>query len=210
MSDIKKVAVLGSGMVGSVLAGGFKELGYKVSIGSRDGKKVEKWEGEVGTFDQVSKDADLVVLAVRGDASEQVVANIKENIVGKILIDTTNPIDQTKPPVNGVLRYFTTLEESLAERLQGLVPETHVVKAFNSVGAAHMVHPKFSSTPSMFICGNDKESKTVVGEVIEKFGWDVEDMGMIEASRAIEPLCMLWCIPGFMSNDWNHGFKVVM
>jgi hypothetical protein len=96
------------------------------------------------------------------------------------------------------------------EQLQREFPSVHFVKAFNSVGNALMVNPEFSAgKPSMFICGNDAEAKQTVSSIVEQFGWEVEDMGNMEAARAIEPLCILWCIPGFLHNDWAHAFKVL-
>ena len=84
------------------------------------------------------------------------------------------------------------------------------MKAFNSVGAAAMVNPAFAAgKPSMFICGNDPGAKAEVGGILDQFGWETEDMGGVEAARAIEPLCMLWCIPGFQKNDWAHAFKML-
>ena len=73
-----------------------------------------------------------------------------------------------------------------------------------------MVNPSLpGGKPSMFICGNDSDAKAQVSEVLAQFGWETEDMGAVEAARAIEPLCMLWCIPGFRSNDWAHAFKLL-
>jgi predicted dinucleotide-binding enzyme len=73
-----------------------------------------------------------------------------------------------------------------------------------------MVNPKFKDgAPTMFICGNDEQAKRTVGEVVRQFGWEAEDMGKAEAARAIEPLCMLWCIPGLLRNDWMHAFKML-
>ena len=96
------------------------------------------------------------------------------------------------------------------ERIQKLIPEAKVVKAFNSVGNAFMYKPKFpGGTPTMFICGNDDRAKTVVKDFLILFGWETEDMGQIEAARAIEPLAILWCIPGFIGNQWTHAFKLL-
>jgi 8-hydroxy-5-deazaflavin:NADPH oxidoreductase len=95
------------------------------------------------------------------------------------------------------------------EDLQAAFPKAHFVKAFNSVGSAFMVDPSFEMKPSMFICGNNEDSKSEVKSIVEDFGWEVEDMGKAEAARAIEPLCMLWCIPGFRENSWNHAFKLL-
>jgi predicted dinucleotide-binding enzyme len=61
----------------------------------------------------------------------------------------------------------------------------------------------------MFICGNDEGSKRTVASICEAFGWEVADMGRCESARAIEPLCMLWCLPGFLNNRWDHAFKLV-
>ena len=149
------------------------------------------------------------MLAVKGTAAEDVLRMAGDGVAGKVIIDTTNPI-APKPPVNGVLSYFTTLEESLMERLQAARPDARFVKAFNSVGNNRMVNPTFSDgKPTMFICGNDDEARKVVTKVLDQFGWDVQDLGKAEAARAIEPLCILWCIPGFLNNEWTHAYAVL-
>jgi len=133
----------------------------------------------------------------------------KERLKGKIVIDTTNPIADL-PPENGVLRFFTDLNTSFMEQLQLAFPEILFVKAFNSIGYGVMVNPDFKGVkPSMFICGNNQEAKKEVSDIVMLFGFEVEDMGHAEAARAIEPLCMLWCIPGLLHNDWRHAFKVL-
>jgi predicted dinucleotide-binding enzyme len=152
----------------------------------------------------------MVVLAIKGTAAlEAVRAAGPANLAGKTVMDVTNPIADA-PPVNGVIKFFSTLDESLMERLQKEFPEVRFVKAFNSVGNAFMVNPQFKGgKPTMFICGNDDAAKKTVAGIVEQFGWEVSDMGRAEAARAIEPLCMLWCIPGFLRNDWAHAFKMV-
>ena len=131
------------------------------------------------------------------------------NVNGKTVIDVTNPIADA-PPVNGVLKFFTTLDDSLMERLQRECPGAKLVKAFNSVGAAAMVNPQFKGgPPTMFMCGNDEGAKKTVKGILDQFGWQPEDLGSAEAARAIEPLCMLWCIPGFQKQDWVHAFKML-
>jgi hypothetical protein len=112
--------------------------------------------------------------------------------------------------VNGVIKFFTDLNESLMEKLQKKAPEAHFVKAFSCVGNALMVNPKLAGgPPTMFICGNDAAAKAEVKKLLEQFGWETADMGAMEAARAIEPLCMLWCIPGFIQNSWMHAFKLL-
>lgn len=203
------IGVLGSGAVGITLARGFAALGHHVSIGTRDGHPVAGWDGGTGNFHDVASGAQTVVLSVRGDAAEAVVRSIAASLAGKTVIDTTNPIDHSRAPVNGVLPFFTGPNDSLLEHLQAIAPQARWVKAFNSVGNAHMVQPAFAERPTMFICGNHPSAKDEVVAYLNAFGWDAEDMGQAEAARAIEPLCILWCIPGFLHNDWKHAFRMV-
>ena len=210
-----KVGILGSGDVGKVLAKGFLKNGYQVAIGSDHPEKLAEFkrenpEMETATFEQAAQSGDIVVLCVKGTVAEKIVEKVKRHITGKTVIDTTNPIADA-PPQNGVLKYFTSLEESLMERLQKIAPDAQFVKAFNSIGSALMVNPEFGddTKPTMFICGNNDDAKKKVHEILEKFGFEVEDMGKVESARAIEPLCILWCIPGFLRNEWSHAFKLL-
>jgi predicted dinucleotide-binding enzyme len=210
-----KIGILGSGKVGEVLADGFLKHGYAVTRGSREPGKLESWrsaargEARVGTPAEAAAWADAVVLAVKGTAAEAVIEQAGiANLAGKLVIDATNPIADA-PPKHGALTYFTGANESLIGRLQASAPAARFVKAWNSVGNAVMVNPKFAVTPSMFICGNDAGAKETVSGVLDQFGWETLDLGSVEAARAIEPLCILWCIPGFLRNEWTHAFKVL-
>ena len=213
---MKRVAVLGSGTVGQVLADGFLKHGYEVMRGSREPGKLSEWKAKAGgqalsgTFAEAAAFGELVVLAVKGDAAESALNLAGAGALhGKVVIDTTNPI-AAAPPVNGVLRFFTNLDESLMERLQRLVPGARFVKAFSCVGNALMVNPQLAGgPPTMFICGNDDAAKADVRAILDRFGWDTEDLGAVEAARAIEPLCILWCIPGFRRNSWGHALKLL-
>jgi predicted dinucleotide-binding enzyme len=164
----------------------------------------------VGNFADAAAFGDLLVLAVKGSAAGEALELAGEgNLRNKPVIDTTNPIADA-PPENGVLRFFTSLDESLMERLQDAHPEARLVKAFNSLGNQLMVNPDFGGVrPTMFICGDDDHAKRQVAEIVELFGFEVEDMGGAEAARAIEPLCILWCIPGFLRGQWTHAFKLL-
>ena len=207
---MSRVAVLGSGVVGVTLANGLADLGHEVGLGSRSGKTVEGWTGQVGTFAEVLRDADLAVLSVKGSIAEELVGSLTEELAGVTVIDTTNPIADT-PPVDGVLSYFTGPNESLMERLQKLAPEARFVKAFNSVGSALMVQPKLAGglQPTMFLAGDNADAVATVAQIATQFGWEPEIVGSSIAARAIEPLCVLWCIPGLRDNDWVHAFKVL-
>ena len=210
-----KIGVLGSGDVAKTLASGCLKHGHEAMLGTRDPGKLGDWakanpKGKVGSFAEAARFGDLVILAVKGSAAAQALnAAGAPNLVSKTVVDATNPIADA-PPVNGVLRFFTSLDESLLERLQREFPAARLVKAFNSVGSALMVNPRVEGgRPTMFICGNDDAAKQPVAALLDQFGWEVADMGKAEAARAIEPLCMLWCIPGFLRDDWKHAFKLL-
>jgi predicted dinucleotide-binding enzyme len=207
-----KIGILGSGVVAKSLASGFLKYGYEVMLGTRDLAKLNNFadKANVGTFSDTAKWADTIVRACKGSAAEEVLKLAgTENLKGKTIIDTTNPISDL-PPENGVLKFFTDLNFSLMEKLQEHNPETHFVKCFSCVGNALMVDPDFTEgKPTMFICGNNPEAKKETVGILEKFGWEYSDMGTAEAARAIEPLCILWCIPGFINNSWSHAFKLL-
>ncbi len=213
---MSKIAVLGSGQVGETLANGFLKHGHEVMRASRDASKLEAWKtsagpkAQIGTLAAAAAWGESIVLAVKGTAAESALDHAGiANLAGKTIMDATNPIADA-PPENGVLRFFTGPNESLMETLQKKAPDAHFVKVFSCVGNAFMVNPKFpGGPPTMFICGNDKGAKAEVKGILETFGWDVSDMGAVEAARAIEPLCTLWCIPGLTGQGWTHAFKLL-
>lgn len=213
--EIKKVGIIGSGVVARALGNGFIKHGYQVMTGSRDPSKLDDWKNTAGkqafsgNFSEAASFGDLLVLAVSGGSALNALSLAgDENINNKIIIDVTNPIAEA-PPQNGVLQFFTDYNQSLMEKLQQGYPGAHFVKAFNSVGSALMVNPDFvGGKPTMFICGNDETARKTVTKIVELFGWEVSDMGKAEAARAIEPLCMLYCIPGILKDEWSHAFKL--
>jgi predicted dinucleotide-binding enzyme len=211
---MQKVGILGSAVVGQTLAQGFKTHGCEVRIGSRNPAKLASFTESsgvpAGTFEAVGAWGELLVLAVHGTAAESALKLAgADNHRGKIVIDATNPI-ALEPPVDGVIKFFTGPNSSLLEQLQAAFPETRLVKAFNSVGSARMVNPSFAGgRPTMFFCGNDADAKAAVAAILKQFGWEPADMGTAVAARAIEPLCQLWCIPGFRENHWTHAFKLL-
>ena len=213
---MKTIAVLGSGQVGQVLADGFLARGDHVMRGSREPAKLADWKARAGaraatgTFAEAARFGGIVVLAVKGLAAESVIDLCGPGALdGKVVIDATNPIAET-PPVNGVLAFFTTLDQSLMERLQVRVPAARFVKAFSCVGNALMIDPRLKGgPPTMFICGNDPAAKAEVRGILDGFGWETEDLGAAEAARAIEPLCILWCIPGLQGHGWMHALKML-
>lgn len=214
---MKKIGIIGSGQVGKSLARGFLKYNYPVMIGSRSRQKQSDLEKEIGgairvdDFLKTASFGEIIILAVKGLVASDALHTIGPSILkNKIIIDATNPIAEA-PPENGVLKFFTNLDRSLMEDLQESFPKAKFVKAFSCIGSALMVNPHFDGgqRPTMFICGNDDEAKMEVKHLTDLFGFDTEDMGGTEAARAIEPLCMLWCIPGFKSDSWGHAFKLL-
>jgi len=210
-----KIGVLGSGVVAQTLGAGFVKHGYEVMAGTRDQTKLMEWatahpRAYLGSFSDAAAFGDVIVLAVKGTAAAEALhAAGSARLAGKVIIDACNPIEEA-PPVDGVLPFFTKPNESLMEKLQAEFPTARFVKAFNSVGSAQMVNPQYAAgRPTMFICGNDDTAKKIVANILDKFGWESADMGKATAARAIEPLCMLWCIPGFTRNEWTHAFKLL-
>jgi predicted dinucleotide-binding enzyme len=214
MDQMAKFGVVGSGEVGQELAKGLRDIGHEVRIGSRDPKKLADFTAETkipnGTFAEVAKWAEALVFSVLGSAAENALRLVgPENFAEKLVIDTTNPTT-TAPPKDGVLESFTGPNESLMERLQKVAPRARFVKAFNSVGSDLMVNPKFEGgKPTMFYCGDDPAARAETARILEQLGWEGADMGAAVAARAIEPLAVLWCIPGFREDRWTHAFKLL-
>jgi predicted dinucleotide-binding enzyme len=209
-----KIGIIGSGDVAKTLAAGFLKHGHEVMLGTRDPRQLAGFAQEhpqagLGSASEAAAFAEIAVLAVKGTAALEAVRSAAARLAGKTVIDATNPIADAAP-THGVLSFFTGPNESLLERLQQEFPALNFVKAFNSVGSACMIDPQFAGgPPTMFIAGDDAAAKTAVSGLLAQLGWDVADMGAGVAARAIEPLCMLWCIPGFMKNDWVHAFRLL-
>ena len=209
-----KVGVLGSGVVAQVLAAGFSAKGHDVRMGSRDPGKLAAFAGEhrlsTGTFAEAAASGELLVLAVKGTAALEALRQAGDAALGdKVVIDTTNPIED-RAPERGVLHFFTGPNESLMERMQEAHPRVRFVKAWNSVGNAFMVDPRLpGGPPTMFFCGDDAQAKERVAAILRAFGWEPEDVGSAASARALEPLCQLWCLPGFLRNSWSHAFKLL-
>jgi predicted dinucleotide-binding enzyme len=206
------IGILGSGDVGRALAAGFAGLGHDVKIGSRDPEKLREWaEGRehvsTGTFAETARFGDVLVLATLGVATEEAIrlAGI-DAFDGKVVIDTTNPLDFS----TGMPRLSIGHTDSLGEVVQRLLPKARVVKAFNTVGNTLMVNPKLpGGPPDMFLCGNDDDAKKIVTQVCAHFGWGVVDLGGIEGSRYLEPMCLAWVLHGIRSGSWGHAYKLL-
>ncbi len=211
-----KIGILGSGDVGRALGHGFVELGHEVRIGTRhpNQDKLQVWLKEhprktsVGAFSEVAAFGDLVIIATGWAGTENAIKLADpNNFSGKTVIDVTNPLDFSggMPPKLAVGH-----TDSGGEQVQRWLRGAKVVKAFNTIGNAHMFRPQFTEgKPDMFICGNDGGAKKEATQLLTDFGWPVIDVGGIESSRLLEPLAMLWVIYGFQTNTWEHAFKLL-
>ena len=177
-----KIGILGSGVVAQTLAGGFLKYGHDVMIGTTNTSKLREFQeknpkAKAGSFKEAARFGDTLVLAVKGTAAEEIVKSVANDLAGKTVIDTTNPI-ANQPPVNGAIQYFTSMNESLMERLQKLAPSANFVKSFNSVGNTFYVNPNFAGgKPTMFICGNNDAARKEVAGILDVFGWEVARYG---------------------------------
>ena len=211
-----KVGVLGSGEVARTLAAGFLKYKHEVVMGTRDPSKLAEFKAKhdgvkVGTVADAAKFGEVLVLAVKGNVvNEALNAAGRKNISGKTVLDATIPLSG-EIPANGVLKLSVGPNESLLGNMQRDFPDVNFVKAFSCIGSETMVDPKFKEgKPTMFIAGDNADAKKTATAICEQFGWEVEDMGPADAARAIEPLAILWCIPGFQNGDWGpRAFKVL-
>lgn len=215
-NSVMKIGILGTGDVGKALGNGFIKYGYKVKMGSRDPNniKMKEWVEKAGTmasggtFAEASEFGDIIILATLWAGTDNVIKLADpQNLVRKVVIDATNPLDFSKGMPPSLALGHT---DSGGEQVQRWLPNSYVVKAFNIVGNANMVNPDFEcGPPDMFICGNDITAKNTVTEILKQFGWNVIDIGGIDGSRLLEPLCILWVIYGLKTNSWNHAFKLL-
>jgi predicted dinucleotide-binding enzyme len=209
-----KIGILGSGDVGKSFARAFSALGHETKIGSRTPEKLNDFAAQAGdrvtasTFAETARFADVIVIATLGVGTEEAIRLADpENFKGKVTIDATNPL-QFSP--GGPPKLAMGHNDSLGERVQRWAPKARVVKAFNTVGNPLFFKPQLpGGPPDMFLCGNDADAKKVVSQICSEFGWGVIDIGGIEASRYLEPMCMAWVLHGVVSGSWNHAFKLL-
>ena len=208
-----KIGILGSGDVAKALARGFLLRGDEVTLGTRDAAKLAEWQLEsggkahVGSFAQATAFGEIVVVATRGMATPEILAAVgPASFAGKVVIDTTNPLRFDDAGVHLALGF----DDSLGEQVQRALPGAKVVKAFNTCGNQFFVQPAFAGgPPTMFVAGDDDGAKRTVAGILNDFGWENADIGGIETSRYLEPMCMVWLAYGASHQSWNHAFKLL-
>lgn len=196
-----RIGVLGTGMVGEAIATRLIELQHEVMIGSRtaDNPKALAWaahhapNASVGTFADAAAYGGIVVHCANGAAAEAVIAGVADELAGKVVIDTSNPIERSE---NGIVQLFTDASASLGERLQAAAPQARVVKALNTITASVMVRPdQIEGDHLTFLAGDDDAAKADTEALLEQFGWrgpQIVDLGDLTNARAAEAYLLLW------------------
>jgi len=211
-----KVGILGTGDVGRALGTGFARRGHEVKMGSRDAKnpklaafvKAAGPKASGGTFAEAAAFGEVIVLATLWSGTESALKLAgARNLAGKVVMDATNPLVFAPNAPPALERGWN---DSAGEQVQRWLPDAKVVKAFNIVGNALMVDPQLpGGPPDMFICGNDAEAKATVTRICADFGWPAMDIGGIEGSRLLEPMCILWVLYGIRTGSWGHAYKMI-
>jgi predicted dinucleotide-binding enzyme len=212
-----KVGILGSGEVGRALGKGFAARGHDVKLGSRNTKSKEllawlkdtKGKASTGSPKEAVAHGEVIVLAVLGSAVDDAIDLAgRENFDGKVVIDTTNPLDFSKGMPPGL---FLGTTDSLGERIQRRLPKAKIVKCFNIVGNASMVDPNLpGGPPDMLIAGDDPAAKKKVTGILKEFGWPGSiDVGGIDGSRWLEASVPLWVRVCSAVGDWNVAWKAL-
>jgi len=196
-----RIAVLGTGMVGQVIASKLISLGHQVTMGAREAgnEKAVAWAGthgagaREGSFADAVAGAEMVINATSGAHSLEALEQAREGLAGKVLVDVANPLDFS----GGFPPTFTVANtDSLGEQIQRGFPDARVVKALNTVNCDVMVEPSLvPGRHDTFVCGDDEAAKAEVTALLESFGWPADaviDLGDISAARALEMYVALW------------------
>jgi 8-hydroxy-5-deazaflavin:NADPH oxidoreductase len=211
-----KIGVLGTGMVGTTLAGKLVSLGNEVKMGARDAgnPKAKAWASGAGkgassgSFADAARFGDVVFNCTLGAAAlDALRAAGKDNLKGKVLVDVSNPLEF----VDGAPRLTTPPGQSLGEQIQAEFPEAKVVKALNTVNANVMVAPeRVGGESDLFIAGNDAGAKEKVTALLRDFGWKrIHDLGGIAAARGTEAYLLFWLPLSAALKTYDINVRVV-
>jgi 8-hydroxy-5-deazaflavin:NADPH oxidoreductase len=210
-----KFAVLGSGAVGRSLGAGLVRHGHEVLMGTRDpdAEQVGAWVAAVGprgravSYAEAASTAEIACLVTAWSGTANALQlTVAANLAGKIVIDVTNPLGAG--PSGPVL--VLSGDDSGGEQVQRWLPDSKVVKTWNTVNHAHMIDPQIAGGPGdMFLCGNDPAAKKTVSELVAECGWPPLDAGSIEAARLLESLTMLWVGYAISHGSTDHAFKLL-
>lgn len=213
-----QIGVLGSGVTGQTIGSKLVQLGHEVMLGSRDeaNPPAVAWSKEEGgqhalhgTFMNAASFGEIIFNCTLGSASMEALRQAGEqNLRGKILIDTSNPLDRS----TDMWSLTVCNNDSLGEQIQRAFPETKVVKTLNTVNANVMVDPaKLLERTHVFVSGDDIEAKATVVRILRDwFGWkEIIDLGGIETARGVEMYVLLWHTLRNAISSQRFNIKVV-
>lgn len=202
-----KIAIVGTGNVGSAIARGLAGKGHDVTLGARDPKTfaVTRLAVETGATPDTpwaaAQAGDIVLLALPWAAAAAAIADLGP-LAGKVVIDCMNPLGM----VDGVLGLLIGHSSSGAELVQSLLPEARVVKTLNQVGAEIMADTsRLPHRPAQFMAGDDGAAKAMVANLLRDLGFDPMDAGGLTKARLLEPLAMVWINQALLrgkGRDW--------
>lgn len=189
-----RIAIVGTGNVGGAIVRGLTGKGHHVTLGARNtgAAAVVALAAETGAAvarpAEAAAAAEIVVLALPWGAAEAAVDGLGD-LAGKVVIDCMNPLGMVDGAL-GLTRGHTT---SGGEAVQSWLPQAHVVKTLNQVGAEIMAkNDHLPHRPVMFMAGNDAAAKTQVARVLTDLGFEPLDAGDITKARLLEPFGMVW------------------
>lgn len=212
-----QIGILGSGVTGQTLGTKLVQLGHEVMLGSREEAKPSSvaWARDAGqhalygTFMNAASFGEVILNCTLGMASLEALESAgAENLNGKILIDTSNPIDRS----TGVWKLTVSNTDSLGEQIQRAFPDARVVKTLNTVNANVMADPaKLLEMTDIFVSGNDLDAKAMVIRYLKEwFGWrHVIDLGDITTARGVEMYVLLWHYIRDVTPSQRFNIKVV-
>lgn len=216
---MKKIGVLGTGMVGNTIGSKLIQLGYEVMMGSRtsNNDKAKEWvntngsKASQGTFADAAKFGELVFNCTKGENALDVMKlAVARNLSEKILIDISNPLDMSKGMPPTLLPHLTNTN-SLGEEIQKILPKTHVVKILNIVNCEAMLNAdKCGGEATMFVAGNNSDAKKETDKILRQFRWeDIIDLGDIKHARSMEMMLPIWLSVYMATHNAYIGFKMV-
>lgn len=216
---MKKIGILGTGIVGKTIGSKLIQLGYEVKMGSRTAtnEKATGWadangaQASAGTFADAATFGEIIFNCTKGEVTLEIFRQAGiENFDGKTVIDISNPLDfsQGMPPILAP-QYSNT--NSLGEEVQKLLPSAHVVKTLNIVNCEIMADAsKSGGDPTMFVCGNNADAKAEVRGILNQFGWtDIMDLGDISNARGTEMMLPIWLRIYLSTQNGYFAFKIV-
>ncbi|WP_375550316.1 MULTISPECIES: NADPH-dependent F420 reductase [Rhodophyticola] len=194
-----KIAIIGAGNVGRALGASWAKAGHEIRHGTRSRKAADEM-----TPREAASWGAVVVLALPWAAARDVAADLG-TLAGKPVIDCMNPIARSPDGIGLALGHTS----SGAEQVQAWLPEAHVIKTLNQVGAEVMADTTgFALRPVQLMAGNDDGAKSVVAGLLDDLGFEPLDAGDLLKARLLEPFALVWINQALMrgkGRNWAFG-----